>query len=157
MNRTLLALLGGLAVCGCGRGRAIAPLSGSVAFNDQPVKAGKVNIASGQGFAASAAITNGRFRFKTQYGEGVPPGPYKVSITPASMSDKEYLEVLAGRRPDSKPPDADIPAKYRDFATSDLRAEVKPGDDNQVHFEMQGEAAKPPATKQGDAAKVKGP
>ncbi len=114
-----------IAFCGCGgadNAPPIAPVSGRVTFQGQPVAPGVVNFASEAGFAASANLdSDGKFRLVSQYGSGIPHGTYKVTIAPPPPAMGE------GENPVAPPDDPKIPKKYRDFATTDLKADITDG------------------------------
>jgi hypothetical protein len=57
--------------------------------------------------------------------DGAPPGKYRVVITPPGSSD-----------PERPPPKSQIPAKYHNFDTSGLTAEIKPGR-NTIELEVE--------------------
>jgi hypothetical protein len=118
-------------------GPTIAPVSGAVTFDGQPVESGRITFAEEeQGLLFSTDIKNGSYTVRTRHGAGMPLGDYQVKITPpppdAPANPASPAEV--GPTPDAP----DIPEKYRDFSTSGLTAEVKAGS-NTFDFEMKAE------------------
>jgi hypothetical protein len=112
-----LSLVGG---CG-GTGPALAPVTGKVTVAGAPLTSGTVNFESvDRGFAAPGVLqSDGTYKVRSQHGDGLPIGRYRVSITPPPGNDP-----LGGKK---APPSSPIPEKYRSFTTSGLDADVRPG------------------------------
>jgi hypothetical protein len=64
-----------------------------------------------------------------EYGRGIPPDTYKVSIAPPVPSP---FDAKAGIHPDYHY----IPQRYRDFGTTDLAAAVSADGQNNFPFDM---------------------
>tara|TARA_R100001132_G_scaffold27573_1_gene35753 strand:+ start:16773 stop:17081 length:309 start_codon:yes stop_codon:yes gene_type:complete len=76
-----------------------------------------------KGFAAIATIAaDGSYQIQSQYGNGVPPGEYLVSVSPPSTRDELDQTIPL------PPGTANIPQKYHNTNTSKLKAEVKAGE-----------------------------
>jgi hypothetical protein len=126
----LLMLLVGLALAGCS-GKT-APVEGRVKFqdgSDVSVLAGyevSFQLADGKTSSVGQIAPDGTFKLST-FGadDGAVPGQHRVAITPPQSPD-----------PDKPPQKPAIPAKYGDFNTSGLTAEIKPGR-NPVELELQ--------------------
>lgn len=120
----LAAVTLSVAVSGCSGEPHVstAPVQGKVTYDGKPVEKGEVLFVSETGFAASAALdSEGRYALASQYGRGIPPGKYKVAISPPP----------AKQVPGSDPPAAlsakdfpDIPKKYWTTDGSGLTASV---------------------------------
>jgi hypothetical protein len=116
-------------LAGCG-GKT-APVNGRVKFkdgSDTGALAGytvALEAADGKTSGVGEIKTDGTFRIST-FGadDGAVPGKYRAAITPPQSSD-----------PDKPPPKSKLPAKYADFGTSGLTADIKPGR-NDVTFEL---------------------
>lgn len=123
-----------LVVAGCGsnspRGIPKADVTGEVLFQQKPVSEGVVTFYSEKtGIAAPADLdSTGHFTIP----DGIEIGTYIVTVAPP------FIEEVAGAPPAAKPtPTYDnIPQKYRSIETSDLRADVKEGE-NQYVFQME--------------------
>ena len=120
----LAIAIGVFTLPGCGETSTIpktVEVAGTVTLNSEPLTEGMVNFSSSStGDAANAKIgPGGRFFF----GNGVLPGSYRVTITPVG-SDTPPAPGVA-------PPtlNLEIPTKYNDLATTDLKATVAPGSD----------------------------
>jgi hypothetical protein len=110
---------------GCGPEPYVDPnrtsISGTVTFNGEPLKAGTITFESkGKGIATSVSIrSEGRYATNR-----VPLGTNAVSIDTQSVqfgSPKLYVK---------------IPERYVDPSTSGLSADVKPGTNENVNFEL---------------------
>lgn len=125
----VLTLIGFSSGCGGSvpKGAALSGLlTGQVTFQGNPLKAGTVNLVSkSTGNAASAPLdADGKFVIPE-----MKSGSYEVFISPP-----EPIPGPNGEPPQAVPDPIDIPKKYRDAATSGLKADVKQGEPN--HFEF---------------------
>ena len=137
MRATVLlfsALLAAAVISGCGKkgGLETAPVSGKVTYRGKPLTTGTVMFVPGEGPAATGEINSAGVYKLTTYtsGDGAVIGKHKVTITALQgMGD-----ALPEQRSPTPPPL--IPAKYLNDGTSGLTAEVKPGTNNEVNFEL---------------------
>lgn len=116
---------------GCGTGGpVIGSVSGLVTHGGEPVSPGLVNLVSKTGFAVSVKLDrNGVYTARSQHGNGVPLGTYRVSVTDVPLTDQEVVAALRGGSVTVAPPTdlVKIPPKYREFGTSGLTIEVQEG------------------------------
>jgi hypothetical protein len=89
---TALVILGGLAGCG-GKQPPLAPVTGKVAMDGQPLTAGSIVFHPDAANAfqddnpSSLLQLDGSFTMRTfPFGDGVPPGKYKVTLAPELAS-----------------------------------------------------------------------
>ncbi|MDY0168315.1 MAG: hypothetical protein RBS80_17330 [Thermoguttaceae bacterium] len=117
---------------GCGRGdRELAPLTGKVLYNGEPLQFGAVMIEHEYGQPATAEIRpDGTFVMVTRgEGQGAVVGERRVRITcfeaqaPANIGSDTLGESL-------------IPQKYTSFETSGLTVDIKPGENEPLVFEL---------------------
>ncbi|UUO06893.1 carboxypeptidase-like regulatory domain-containing protein [Blastopirellula sp. J2-11] len=121
-------IAGGVLCCmfaGCMGGNQvpIVPVTGQVMMNDEPVSQAIVSFENARtGFAAMAVIADdGKYRIRSQYGDGIPPGEYVVSVSPPSTRDE------LDKRIPLTPIQAKIPRKFQFSQSSNLSASVKEG------------------------------
>ena len=120
-----------LMVIGCGPTEKPEPpkskVTGTVKFKGQPVKEGSVVFENKElGYVASGTIKDGAFTVPV-----IPIAKYKVFISPPQAPPSSDPG-----KPNPPPDPADIPKNYREYATSDLSADIKAGD-NTVTLELQ--------------------
>jgi len=94
-------------------------VSGYVTLDGQPLKGGIVKFHPPAGGDSSHAVIqpDGQFELHTGGEPGLPPGEYVVTV-----ADSEVSGVTA-----ASPPSQEIPAKYTQPETSDLRATLTEG------------------------------
>jgi hypothetical protein len=121
-----------IAIAGCGKKTPpIAPVTGTVTFEGKrlPDRA-LIHFASESGFASRNEVQpDGTFLLGCEYGKGIPPGKYLVSISPPIPSPADIKDPV-------DPKYEYIPKRYRDFPTSGFSAEVVAGAKNDFHFNM---------------------
>jgi hypothetical protein len=125
LRRLGLALAVLACLVGCGGGKT-APVNGRVKLkdgSDVSVLAGyslSFEPEGGKTSAVGEIERDGTFKLST-FGanDGAIPGKYRVAINQPSNPD-----------PDKPPTKSKLPAKYVNFETSGLTAEVKPGQNN---------------------------
>jgi hypothetical protein len=122
-----LAVAAILACNGCNARPKLCPLSGRVTFKGQPVAEGFIRFSNPQaGVDMTASLrSDGAYEAAMSQGAGLPPGRYKVAVTPplAQMPSDPSKGM-------PKPRDfPNIPTKYRDVSTSGLTLTLEPGGD----------------------------
>lgn len=115
-------------------------LHGRVAFQGSPVSDAMIVFSSG---VTAAHVTarlgpEGEYAVRTASGPGLPPGGYRVWVSPP-LVDAPMGSTRAAPAP---PPRTDIPNKYRSAATTSLFAMLEEGD-NQFDVNMLPDAAPP--------------
>lgn len=109
---------------GCGETKQVlkdrAEVSGTVTFNGKPLPAGSIGFESTERYGRSpASIIDGKFKT-----DRAPIGKVIVSIQTSSVQfGAPNLYVP-------------IPAKYEDSSTSGLTAEIKPGVNENLNFDL---------------------
>jgi hypothetical protein len=121
-----------LAAAGCGTDHPkTAVVRGTVTYRGKPVPYGNVNFIPASGPPATGTIgPDGSYTLTTyRKGDGAVLGPHKVVIV--------AIENMGDRLPEDRTPlpPPIIPDRYTSIATSDLRAEVKAGE-NTVNFDL---------------------
>lgn len=102
---------------GCSSSEPTGSVSGKVTLDDKPLTAGVVSFISEAGFSAIGNIgSDGSFTLDQE----VPPGSYRVSVSPP-----ELTEVLG---PDAELPESPIPEGYFDETSTDIVQEIKEGE-----------------------------
>lgn len=120
--RILIAIVGCALAVGCDRPKPTGKLQGRVTFEGDPVTEAQIQIQSQvTGVAAAAALDgDGNFKFDTP----ITVGEYAVSITP--VFDIPPAGTVSG--PITAPERPDVPARYRNAATSGFVVEVTEGE-----------------------------
>src|SRR4051812_28560028 len=135
----LIGLLGAALLAGCGKatsGPATVEVTGTVTIDAKPVEGANVTFspeASGDDARlASQALTdqNGRFQLSTHVGggktkPGIVPGGYLVTIS-------KFDRAALGKG--FVAPTNVLPKKYADVKTSQLKADVAVGKENNFEF-----------------------
>jgi hypothetical protein len=115
-----------LAFClsGCGSGKKVHPVFGTVTYQGKPVAQGMVGFSNPpMGIDIFATIQpDGKYVVQIDKGAGLPEGTYAVAVVPPR------IDVPVGAMPTPQPPCPDIPQMYRDASTSRLTLTVKPGE-----------------------------
>ena len=118
-------------LAGCDSGPKRYPVSGTVKYKGEPVKAGTINFRGDSGDSGSANITDGRYEIPSA--TGLSPGNYKVAIT---YPDPKAPQPKGG---DGLPGETVVakellPPKYNN--QTELTAEVKAQQSNDVSFDL---------------------
>lgn len=123
---------------GCDDNPAVAPASGRVLYNGQPVPYGNVMFQPAQGQPAGAAIQpDGTFQMSTfaEY-DGAIVGPHKVTVAcytsqrPSEKSKKAVGETTLG--------ESLLPSHFAFFDQSGLTAEVPVEGTDALEFQLDG-------------------
>lgn len=115
-----------LSLAGCG-GEARTAVEGKITYKGQPVTSGLINFQLNRGEVFGGSIeSDGTYHFE------MPPGEYQVRIdAPAPMA--AYIEG----QPEPKPGPRLAPAKYANYATSDLKTTVGSDSPQTVDFPLE--------------------
>ena len=123
-----LVLAGALTTAGCQSDPpALAAVSGRVTYLGAPLSCGVIVFcpdgdAGCYGSCATGEIgANGRYVLKTDGATGAIPGWHRVTIA--------VLDAGFGAR---------LPDRFRDPSSSNLRAEVRAGQANEIDFKLEG-------------------
>ena len=119
---------------GCGGGKDMGRVSGTVSFRGEPVPDAVVRFAPKQKPPGLARTDErGHYTLNTlRKGDGGFAGESVVTITPWI----EPFDSIAGGKPTSKRPRPDIPERYREAATSPLTAEITAGKNNVIDLKL---------------------
>ncbi len=92
-------LCGAIFGCSDSNQPSIVPVGGQVMVNSKPASNTIITFADTEkGFAAIATIAaDGSYQIQSQYGNGIPPGEYLVSISPPSTRDELDQTILYRR------------------------------------------------------------
>jgi hypothetical protein len=126
MKLKLACLVGMLLLAGCSRN---ASVSGTVTYKGKPVNAGAVTFAFEDGKTYTAPIAAGNYSLM-----GLPAGLARIGVAdgPHAIMGAKVKVVIKGGGPGSSDK---IPDHYRDYSTSGLTYEVKPGS-QEHHIEI---------------------
>lgn len=148
--RSMLMGLFAFVLSGCGSGLDLAPVTGRVTMNGQPVTQGEVTFLSDNGPSAIGSIAaDGTYRLVTLQEDGALVGRHKVTIMATKVSggsvapatfEQELEWAKKGVQSSGKiliPGDVTwlVPEKFSRAQTTDLTAEVKP-EANTINFDL---------------------
>lgn len=129
-------LTAGAVLAGCSDGRLkVSRVSGTITVAGEPLPAGRIIFQPEAGRASFGRIEAGRILDVTTYvtGDGVPVGKQLIAVVPQIDEDVgmanpiEYARIMR---------EASIPTRYHQAATSGLTAEIKPGETNELTFDI---------------------
>lgn len=123
-----------LTISGCSQsGPTSWPVTGKVTFQGIPVSVASIRFSNPQaGVDVTAKLDkDGKYIVVTGRGAGLPEGTYDVAMMP-SRKGVPVGVFLTSQEPDR----LDIPEKYQQPTTSNLKLAVKPGS-NQFDVDMQ--------------------
>ncbi len=125
---TGLCLLGG-----CGERRPLAPVTGRVLYDGQPLESGTVSFQPEYGQPATAVIQpDGTFVLRTVgEGSGAVVGRNRVRVACYAAPNSGTTEGGEGELGRLL-----IPVKYTDYETSGLAVEVQPGKNDPILIEL---------------------
>jgi hypothetical protein len=146
----ILATLGLVTICGCGGSDQLplAPVTGKVTVDGQPLQEGQLLFRPAIGRAGRGRVENGVIVEASTYGvnDGLVLGKHKVAIQPIPDVEKvaptnspsggqgkgpSYVQNLREARTKA----ATIPIKYQDVDGSGLEVEIQ-DDDNELTLEL---------------------
>jgi len=114
---------------GCGRGDRplLAPVSGTVTYNGQPLARGRIVFFPDKGRPASGKILDGKILEVSTFdqGDGAMVGHHKIQIA-SFVREPRGMEIVPWA----------IPEHYGKAATSDLTAEIIAGKPNELRLEL---------------------
>ena len=117
-----VVFLAPVVICGCGYGPEgpTGSVTGKVTYQGSPVSEGAVSFfcAESNTMAGGTLGPDGSYTLLFAGGPQVPVGTYKVTVNPPARSHEP------GQAPPPLKEYPNIPAKYRDRATSDLEAQI---------------------------------
>jgi hypothetical protein len=121
-------------ILGCAK--PIGNVAGKVTYKNAPVSEGAVIFQNAGGTVSVSGnlSTDGSFKIATADRPGLPPGDYKVAVSPNRVGSGEAVLAAPPGEVGAKPPA--IPAKYHSLETSDLTATVKAGDNPPFCFDL---------------------
>jgi hypothetical protein len=129
-------------VAGCGAGASsIAPVSGSIRVNGQPLKLGRICFYPEKGRPAIGEIgADGTYRLTTvQTGDGATMGKHRVTIEAVEVIGAPKTMAEESAQAGKTAPPATVKwfaaERFSRVQSTDLEAEVKPGD-NQINFNL---------------------
>jgi hypothetical protein len=135
--RRLAAGMLALAAVGCGarEQEQLAPVTGVVLLDGKPLHSGSVITMPERGRGAKGTIDErGRFSLATRgLGEGAVVGPHQVAVVAYENA------ASTGVNPEAQIK-LTIPARYAQASSSGLTIDVKPGEANEVTFELSSQA-----------------
>lgn len=121
---------------GCASDPPRGEVRGRVTLEGKPLAAGRVIMEdSATGEALTAAIqSDGSYEMKSHLGAGLPPGTYRVAVSPQAMARGDEV-VLAGDAPQASSGPA-IPDKYQSVASSGLVITVEADSNPPFDFDL---------------------
>jgi hypothetical protein len=121
-----MLVMGLLFTLGCGSAEPLGQVSGKVTFQGEPVGEGTVLFSNPDlGVSAEAELSADGSYTLTTYKGGLPPGDYKVTVSPPEIPDPSPSgDTEPGMI--TKPVD-NIPEKYRSLDTTPLTVSVQEG------------------------------
>lgn len=120
-------LLGG---CGDANRQALAPVTGTVTVGGKPLEHGQIVFSSGKRPAIGKILRGNIFEVTTYtLNDGAPVGAYPIGIAGYPPLHDMYAKV----------PPSSVPHRFSNPETSKLRVEIKAGQINDLHFDLNQE------------------
>lgn len=142
-NRAAITFAALMLMCGCSRQEyTLAPVEGVVTKNGKPAaKVRVVFFADGDTIGPQAigrTDAEGRYRLGLYDGRvGAPVGQHRVCLIDSSGDAGATNEIEEEQKPDKKQMKKPrIPPEYAGPATTPLRAEVKPAENQSIDFQI---------------------
>ena len=139
MARAILLASLVVIVIGCNKSRepGIVPVQGRVTLGAKPVSDATILFEHPeQGIALTAELdADGRYRLATYNRAGLPPGIYRVAITPGRIM-QNWEDPLTGKVRPPAMPATKIPVRYHSTSSSGLRAEVIADSEKKLDFQL---------------------
>ena len=143
-----LAFVALLSIAGCSGANhpATAPVSGTLKYKGSPVEGATVIFSPAAGGRPATGHTDAQGHYALSMfdeNDGAVPGDYQVTVAKSeiarpTMTDTErntYIQDHQGVPPPQAPSKSLLPEKYLSVSSSDLKATVKPGD-NDIPLEL---------------------
>ena len=132
-----LLLAAMLLPAGCS-GPETGHVAGNVTIGGEALTQGSIVFEdTAAGVSVNAGLQDdGSYLVKTHDRDGLPPGTYKVAVTPSTFGDGE-VPLVTDPSAQAPGPTSEIPQKYRSTATSELTATVEAGDNEPFNFDLQ--------------------
>ena len=112
-------------LAGCDK-NPLAEVRGMVYYEGQPLPQGRIGFYPDEGRPAYGEIVEGKFQLTTiEAGDGALVGEHRVSIHSDAPTEDPFADA-----------ESLIPLRYRDPDTSGLTAEVVPGPNLDLRFEL---------------------
>jgi hypothetical protein len=128
----ILAIFSVSAIVGCGGGvehSETVPVSGTVTWNGDPLKTGRVQFVPNDPKNGRPAVgdldQDGNYKLMTfQADDGAMPGSYKILVNAMTEGDPDDFKTRGGTQI--------LPQKYYDPNSSGLTASIEESDENKV-------------------------
>ena len=133
MNRLApLFLLAFLTGCGT---EPVGTVTGKVTYKAAPVTSGAIMFESADKKVSMSANlgSDGTFTIKSADRAGLPPGEYRVAVSPSKIGSGEAPLAVA---PGEAAPVSPIPMHYHSLETSPLKASVKAGENPPFEYDL---------------------
>lgn len=134
MSRTLLLTLL-LCLLGCSSAPPRVPVTGTVTQAGAAVSDVTIYFEAADGKSALATVKDGVYEVKNYQGAGLPPGTYKVAITPGRIMEPGETP-LAGKEPPKSKGKPTVNERYHKVATSKLEIVVEAGKTEPFDFTL---------------------
>jgi hypothetical protein len=127
-------------VPGCGKGRALAPVSGKVTYQGKPLTLGCVMLQPKSGQPSTGDIQpDGTFQMVTRgEGNGAAVGKNMVLIVCRESPSPEARAKAAAARQETVRGKSLIPEKYSSYDTSGITVDVHPGTNEPLVLTLSG-------------------
>jgi hypothetical protein len=116
-------------IAGCGSNNGLFSVTGYVTYQGKPLEHGSIVFVSPHSRQVTGEIEFGEILNVTtiQRGDGIAAGEYLTAITSLDRSEKYK---------NSMNPPSNIPVRYADVFSSNLKATILPGNTNALRFDL---------------------